>query len=127
MSKIADVCRQLWETTEFVAIVSNGPEGPHVVGTWGDYVRKLGIRDDVVVMPAGKYRQTEQNLAHDPQLTLLIASRQVDGRNGPGQGCEIRGRGELVSEGALVEEVKASFPWARGALVVHVEEVKTQL
>ena len=45
MPEIDDVCRQLWEATEFVAIVTQGPEGPHVVGNWGDYVRKLGLRD----------------------------------------------------------------------------------
>jgi hypothetical protein len=98
-----------------------------VVGTWGEYVRKLGLRDDVVVMPGGKYRQTEENLQGDARITLLIASRQVAGTNGPGQGCEISGRGEFVSEGPLVDEVKESFPWARGALVVHVGAVRTQL
>ncbi|HJM51700.1 MAG TPA: pyridoxamine 5'-phosphate oxidase family protein [Alphaproteobacteria bacterium] len=127
MPEIDDVCRQLWEATEFVAIVTQGPEGPHVVGNWGDYVRKLGLRDGMVVMPAGRYRQTEENLRLDDRITLLIASRDVAGTNGPGQGCEISGRAEVVSEGALVDEVKASFPWARGALVVHVAEMKTQL
>ncbi len=127
MPEIDDVCREVWNATEFVAIVTNGPDGPHVVGNWGDYVRKLGLRDDMVVMPAGKYRQTEENLRLDSRVTLLIASRQVAGTNGPGQGCEISGRGEIVSEGPLAEEAKQHFPWARGALVVHVEEVRTQL
>jgi hypothetical protein len=127
MPEIDEVCREVWNATEFVAIVSNGPEGPHVVGTWGEYVRKLGLRDDIVVMPGGKYRRTEENLGRDERITLLIASRQVAGTNGPGQGCEISGRGEFVSEGPLVDEAKQHFPWARGVLVVHVEKVRTQL
>lgn len=78
-------------------------------------------------MPAGTYRQTEENLRRDNRVKLLIASRQVAGRNGPGQGCELSGTAEILTSGPIVEEVKKSFPWARGALVVHVEDVSTLL
>ncbi len=127
MSKIDQVCGELWEATEFVAIVTNGQDGAHVVGNWGEYVRKLGLRGDTVVFPAGRYHQTEENLRRDNRVKLLIASRQVAGSHGPGQGCEMSGTAELLTDGPMVEEVKRSFPWARGALVVHVEEVSNQL
>jgi hypothetical protein len=32
------------------------------------------------------------------------------------------GKGELQTEGQLADEAKARFSWARGALVVRVEE-----
>ncbi len=44
-----------------------------------------------------------------------------------GQGYLIEGSGEVVGSGALFDEAKAKFPWARGALVIHVEKVTAQL
>lgn len=117
----------LLEATEFVAVVTSGEDGPHLVGTWGEYVRRLGPGVETIVIPAGGYRQTEANLARDDRVKLLIASRDVEGSNGPGQACEITGTAELVSEGPIVEEVKIHFPWARGALVVTIKEIALHL
>ena len=104
-----------------------GTDGPHVVATWGDYVRTLGIEDDRLLIPAGYYFDTEENLGRDPHLQLLVASRRVEGRQGPGQGFVLRGTGSLLTDGEDVERVKAHFPWARGVLVVTVEEAEAHL
>ena len=127
MAKIEGVCREVCDATEFVTIVTVGDDGPHVVGNWGDYMRMLGIKDDMIVFPAGRYRQTEKNLLGKNRVQLLIASKKVQGTRSPGQGCLIVGRGEILSSGGIVDAVKAKFPWARGALVIHVEDVTTQL
>ncbi len=84
-----DACREVLETTEFVAIVTSGPDGPHVVATWGDYVRQLGLEGDRLLIPAGYYQHTEANLGRDSRLQLLIASRAAEGTLGPGQGYVI--------------------------------------
>ena len=127
MARIEGVCREVCEATEFVTIVTTGDNGPHVVGNWGDYMRVLGIKDDMIVFPAGRYRQTEKNLLGNNRVQLLVASKKVHGTRSPGQGCLITGRGEILSSGDTVDVVKAKFPWARGALVIHVEDVKFQL
>jgi hypothetical protein len=127
MTEVSAVLLDLLDASEFVAVVTSGDEGPHVVGTWGEYVRKLSPSAETIVMPVGGYHQTETNLARDNRIKLLLASRHVQGSHGPGQGCAISGTAELVTEGAIVEEVKANFPWARGALVIAVEEITLQL
>lgn len=127
MARIEGVCREVCEATEFVTIVTTGENGPHVVGNWGDYMRVLGIKGDMIVFPAGRYRQTEKNLSENNRIQLLIASKKVQGTRSPGQGCLIVGTGEILSSGGIVDAVKAKFPWARGALVIRVEDVKTQL
>jgi hypothetical protein len=127
MAKIEGVFRDVCEATEFVTIVTSGDDGPHVVGNWGDYMRVLGIKDDMIVFPAGRYRQTEENLRRNNRVQLLVASKKVQGTRSPGQGCLIVGTGEILNSGDIVDAVKAKFPWARGAMVVHVDEVKTQL
>ena len=119
--------REVLEATEFVAIVTSGPDGPHVVATWGDYVRQLGLDGTRLLLPAGFYHQTEENLGRDPRIQLLVASRNAEGTRGPGQGCVIEGKGAIVTSGEEADRVKARFPWARGALAVSVEKVTAQL
>lgn len=114
MNKIEGACRDVCEATEFVSIVTTGTDGPHMVGNWGEYMRILGIREDTLVFPVGRYRQTEQNLKNDNRIQLLVASKQVQGsKGGAGQGCLIVGRGEILIAGDIVDEVKAKFLWAR--------------
>ena len=127
MTKIEGVCSEICEATEFVAIVTTGNDGPHVVGNWGDYMRVLGIKENTIVFPSGRYQQTEKNLRKNNKIQLLVASKKVQGTRGPGQGCLIIGTGEILSSGDIVDAVKAKFPWARGAMVIHVVDVKTQL
>jgi hypothetical protein len=127
MSKLEGVVHDLLQATEFVAIVTSGEQGPHLVGNWGNYLRTLGTDGDTIVLPAGRYSQTEENLRKNAKITVMAASRQVQGTRGPGQGCVLSGRGEIVTSGPLVERVKAKFPWARGALLIQVENVQTQL
>jgi len=127
MNSTQDICRAVCDATEFVAIVTSGDDGPHVVGNWGDYMRAIGIKDDTIALPAGRYQQTEKNLRKNNRVQLLVASRKVQGSRSLGQGCLITGVGEIVQSGDVVDAVKAKFPWARGALVIRIESVRTQL
>ena len=127
MARIEGNCREVFEATEFVTIVTSGDGGPHVVGNWGDYMRALDIGADTLVFPAGRYHQTEQNLAKDNRVQLLVASRKVQGTRSLGQGYLIAGTAEIVGSGDIADAVRKKFPWARGALVIRVEEVTAQL
>jgi hypothetical protein len=125
MAKINGKCREVMDKTEWVAITSLGSDGPHMVGTWGDYIRSMSVKDDeVITIPARRYNKTEENLKENGHVELLIASKQVRGTHALGQGCRISGKGELQTEGEFAEAAKGKFPWARGALVIKVEEVK---
>ena len=126
MAKIEGVCREVCNATEYVAIITQGDGGPHLAGHWGNYMF-LDVEDEVIVFPVGRYQRTEQNLRKNGRIQLLVASKKVQGTKSPGQGCEIRGTGEIVAAGKFVDAVRVKFPWARGALVVRVEETKTQL
>jgi 1-acyl-sn-glycerol-3-phosphate acyltransferase len=91
------------------------------------HMRVLGIKENMIIFPAGRYHQTEKNLRRNNRVQLLVASKKVQGTRSPVQGCIIIGTGEILSSGDIVDAVKAKFSWARGALVIHVEDVKTQL
>lgn len=127
MAIIDAICKEVIDKTEWIAIATTGPDGPHVVATWGDYVRALGIQNDTILIPVGLMRKTEANLQHDRRIELLCGSRQVQGTRGPGKGCALVGTAKFQTAGPHFEEVRAKFPWARAALVVSVEETKPQL
>jgi predicted pyridoxine 5'-phosphate oxidase superfamily flavin-nucleotide-binding protein len=125
--KIEGNCREVCEATEFVAMVTAGDDGPHLVGNWGDYMRALGVEEDRIVLPAGRYHTTERNLGKNSRIQLMVASRSVQGTRSPGQGYVIEGSARIVSSGELFDKVKARYPWARGAMVIDVKEVRAQL
>ena len=127
MTLLDGACREVLEATEFVAMVTAGPQGPHITATWGDYVRKLGFEGDRLLIPAGYYHQMEANLERDPEIQLLVASRGVEGKLGPGQGFTLKGTGKIFDSGEAMDRVKSHFPWARGALVVEVMEALSHL
>ncbi len=126
MARIEGVCREVCDATEYVTIVTSGPDGPHLAGHWGNYMRIVDP-GETVVFPVGRFQRTEQNLRANGRIQLMVASRKVQGTRSPGQGCVIDGTGEVVAAGEYVDLVREKFPWARGALVVRVASVSTQL
>lgn len=87
----------------------------------------LDLGEGLIAFPVGKYQKTEQNLRKNGRIQLLVASKKVQGTKSPGQGCLITGSAEIIATGEVVDAVRVKFPWARGALVVRVEEWRTQL
>lgn len=126
MARIEGVYRELCDATEYVTIVTNGPDGPHLAGHWGNYMRVVDP-GDVVIFPIGRFQRTEQNLRADSRIQLMVASHKIQGTRSPGQGCVIDGTGEIVTAGEYLDVVREKFPWARGALVVRVGATSTQL
>ncbi len=127
MAKIEGNCREVCEATEFVTIVTTGADGPHLTGGWGNDMRVLGISEDTIVFPVNRYFKTEQNLQKNNRIQLLLASKKVQGTRGPGQGYLITGTAEILASGEAADAVKAKFPKARGAMMIHVVDISPQL
>ena len=101
MARIEGVCREVCDATEYVTIVTQGPDGPHLAGHWGSYMRIVDP-GATVVFPVGRFQRTEQNLKANGRIQLMVASHKVAGTRSPGQGCVIAGSGELVTAGEHV-------------------------
>lgn len=127
MSKIDNVSREVIEKSEWLAIGTAGPVGPHLAACWSQSVRALGYQDDVFRIPAWSYFRTEENIKRNARVELLFARREVPRPKGQGQGCRIVGKGELQTSGPNAETVRAKFPGTRRALVITIETVETQL
>lgn len=127
MTRIEGVCREVIERSEWVAIATTGPDGPHLAACWTRNVLALGIDGDEILFPAGRYEKTSENLRCDPRVELLFVARDGPRAEGQGQGCTIFGTGELQTSGPKADKVKAQFPWARGVLIVKVAGLRTHL
>jgi len=93
MSKINHICKEVIESSQWLAIATAGPDGPHLAACWSQSVRALGYQDDVIRVPAWSCFRTEENLKRNPRIDLLFASREVPRPKGQGQGCRIVGKG----------------------------------
>jgi hypothetical protein len=128
MAKIEGKCKEVWDKMDWVSIATSGPDGPHLAATWGDYVRKLGlVNDEIVLVPLFGFKTTERNLLSDNRVELLFATKLVPSAISLGRGCRIRGKGHVETTGERFAAAKAAFSWARGVLVVEVQETHVQL
>ena len=127
MNKIEGIYREVIEKSEWFAIATTGPDGPHLAASWTRYVLALGIDGDEILIPAGRYEKTGENLQHDPRVELLFVARDVRRSDGEGQGCTVIGTGELHTTGLKAESGRARFPWSRGVLTVKINGLKTHL
>jgi hypothetical protein len=128
LAKIEGVCREVLEKADWISVSTAGADGPHVAATWGDYVRKLGLGNgETLLIPLFGFKTTERNLLADNRVELLCATKLVPSAISLGRGCRIRGKGHVETSGARFAAAKEAFSWARGVLVVTVEETHVQL
>jgi hypothetical protein len=40
-------------------------------------MRGLGLKENMIIFPAGRYQQTEKNLHRNNRVQLLVASKKV--------------------------------------------------
>jgi len=127
VNKIKSVYREVIEKSEWQAIATTGPDGPHLAACWTRNILPLEAGADEILIPAWHFETTEKNLKGDPRMELLFVARDVKRAKGDGQGCTVVGTGELLTSGPKAEANKARFPWARGVLVVKVTGLKNHL
>jgi hypothetical protein len=99
-----------------VAIVTMGPNGPHVVNTWNSYIQLT--EDEHLLIPVGGMIQTEANVEKNPNLLMTVGTKEVEGFRGPGTGFLINGTAAFRASGRSFDVVKTKFPWIRAVLEV---------
>ncbi|HET8733449.1 MAG TPA: pyridoxamine 5'-phosphate oxidase family protein [Anaeromyxobacteraceae bacterium] len=102
------------------AFVTHGPDGPHLVATWNSYLRVLD--DATVAFPAGGYRKTEENVRAGSDVQMILGAK-----NPTGIGFRMSGRAEFQVGTPVHQQLKATFPWCRAAVLLHVTRVEKVL
>lgn len=102
------------------AFVTQGPGGPHLVATWNSYIRVLD--EQTLAFPAGGFRRTEENVRGGSGVQMILGAK-----NPKGIGFRLSGRAEFQAGTPVHEQLKASFPWCRAAVLLHVTQVEKVL
>lgn len=108
-----------------VAIVTGGAEGPHVVNTWNSYIKVTG--EGRILIPAGRMKATEANLAEDNAIQLTMGSREVEGLQYKGTGFLVEGKGAFLENGPDFDLMKDRYPWIRAVLAVEPKTITQTL
>ena len=102
-----------------VAIATLGPDGPHMVNTWNNYIRVS--EDGRLLIPAGYFHRTEANITFNNQVLVTLGSSKVAGLHGPGTGYLVKGTAAFLGEGPDFDGMKAKFGWARAVLSITID------
>jgi hypothetical protein len=95
------------------------------VNTWHRYVRLTA--DGRMLIPAGYMRQTEVNVAFNPEVLITLGSSKVPGKNGPGTGFLVKGTAAFVTSGPDFDALKQTFGWMRATLAVTIRSATQTL
>jgi hypothetical protein len=117
---LTTAAREVIDTSQWFAIATTGPEGPHLAACWTRNVLKLGYPDHEIIVPVWRLHQTGENLRHDPRIELLFVSPAIQRTKGDGQGLSVMGTGEVFREGPRAEQVVTALEWPAAALVVTI-------
>lgn len=108
-----------------ITIVTNGDDGPHLVNTWNSYITVTP--DDKLLIPASGYNKTEKNLSLQNEVTVSIASREIEGFRAKGTGFIVKGTTRFVTSGADFDDMKEKFSWIRAVLEISPTSAKQML
>jgi hypothetical protein len=109
-----------------VSIMTDGANGPHLVNTWNSYIEVTP--DDKLLIPAYGFLRTEKNITeHSNEVTISIASKEVEGYRSKGTGVIVSGTARFIKSGGAFDRMKKKFDWARAVMEVTVTSVKQTL
>ena len=117
--KIPEKLLEVLKNDGVAAIATLGPEGPHMVNTWNNYIRVS--EDDRLLIPAGYFHKTEANIAANDKVLVTLGSSKVQGLNGPGTGFLIKGTASFATSGPDFDAMKSRFGWARATLAITID------
>lgn len=109
-----------------VTIVTRYANPANIVNTWMSYVQ-VDQMNDVLYIPAAGMNSIESDFNTDNRVVIAVGSKEVEGTMGLGAGFHIYGRGEFISEGQIINQMKIQFPWIRKILKVTIERVEQKI
>lgn len=99
-----------------VSIVTWANGDAHIVNTWNNYLHIT--EDQRILIPAFGFRKTEANINENPNVKLVVVSKQVQGAMGMGTGQYLEGTGKFVTSGTEFDMMKEKFNWMTRLFIV---------
>lgn len=102
-------------------IVTWGAGEPHLAATWNSYIHRT--EDDRLLIPVMGVKTTQDNVAGNHRVKMVIGSKEIMGKFGPGAGFLLEGQANILTEGKELEMMKERFNWANCLLEVTATQV----
>lgn len=102
-------------------IVTWGGEEPHLAATWNSYLHKTG--DGKLLIPVLGMKTTQDNLAVNNRIKMVVGSKEVMGKYGPGAGFLLEGTARVIKAGKELAFMRERFNWANCVIEVTVAQI----
>ena len=94
---------------------------PHLAATWNSYIHKT--EDNRLLIPVMGMKTTQDNIAANNRVKMVIGSKEVMGKYGPGAGFLLEGTARVIREGKELAMMQERFNWANCIMEVTVSQV----
>ena len=98
----------------------NGGE-PHLAATWNSYIHRT--HGGKLLIPVMGMKTTQDNLAGNNRVKMIICSKEVMGKFGPGAGFLLDGTAKMLREGEDLAMMQKRFNWANCLMEVTVVKI----
>lgn len=94
---------------------------PHLAATWNSYLHRT--EDGRFLIPVLGMKTTQDNIAANNRVKMVIGSKEVMGKFGPGAGFLLEGTARVLREGKELDGMRERFEWANCVIEVTVTQV----
>ncbi len=98
-----------------------GGDEPHLAATWNSYIHRT--EDGKFLIPVLGMKTTQDNIKANSRVKMIIGSKEVMGKFGPGAGFLVEGTARVIREGTEFDMMHARFDWANCVIEVSVTKV----
>lgn len=102
-------------------IVTWNDREPHLAATWNSYIHRSG--DGRMLIPVMGMQTTQDNIAANNRVKMVIGSKEIQGKFGPGAGFLLEGTARVIREGQELAMMRKRFEWANCLLEVTVTQI----
>ena len=107
---------------EGVASILSWADGePHLAATWNSYITITP--EQKLLVPVLGMQTTQNNVAVNNRIKMVIGSKEIVGLYGPGAGFLLEGTARFLHEGAEIAAAKERFPWAVCLMEITVNAI----
>jgi len=94
---------------------------PHLAATWNSYIHKTD--DNKLFIPVMGMKTTQDNIAANDRVKMVIGSKEIMGKYGPGAGFLLEGKARILREGRELDMMRERFNWANCLIEVTVTQL----
>ena len=107
---------------EGVASIVTWADGePHLAATWNSYIHRT--ESNTLLIPVMGMQTTQNNIAVNNRVKMVIGSKEIMGKYGPGAGFLLEGTARFLHAGEELAMMQKRFTWAVCVMEVSLMKI----